>query len=207
MLEAVPKLRPLDAADWTRYLKGLWLSGLRLEESYRLSWDDEAAFQADLRGRRPVFRIYAEAQKARRDEVLPATPDFVELLAQPPSDARTGPVFNLLDQRTGRRLAAHRMGEVVAKIGRKAGVVVNKADGKFASAHDLRRAFGTRWAQRVMPAVLRRLMRHASIQTTMAYYVDLDSAEVADQLWASWGTESEDAPKSNTSGNTNPNRA
>jgi hypothetical protein len=64
------------------------------------------------------------------------------------------------------------------------GVVVNKADGKYASAHDLRRAFGTRWAKRVMPAVLKRLMRHASIDTTMTYYVDID---VADELWAKFG--------------------
>ena len=30
-------------------------------------------------------------------------------------------------------------------------------------------------------------MRHASIGTTMGYYVDLDSDDVADQLWADWG--------------------
>jgi integrase len=51
-----------------------------------------------------------------------------------------------------------------------------------ASAHDLRRAFGTRWAKLVMPAVLKRLMRHSAIQTTMSCYVDLDAAEVAEQL-------------------------
>lgn len=91
----------------------------------------------------------------------------------------------------------HRVGEIVVNIDKKAGVVVNKADGKFASAHDLRRAFGTRWAKRVMPAVLRRLMRRSSIATTMGCYVDLDSAEVADQLWASYGN-------SPTAGNTRP---
>jgi len=42
---------------------------------------------------------------------------------------------------------------------------------KFASAHDLRRAFGQRWAIRIMPTVLRELMRHADISTTMKYYV------------------------------------
>jgi hypothetical protein len=30
-------------------------------------------------------------------------------------------------------------------------------------------------------------MRHSRIGTTMNYYVDLDAAEVADQLWASYG--------------------
>ena len=90
---------------------------------------------------------------------------------------------------------------MISRIGKKAGVVVNKADGKFASAHDLRRSFGTRWAKRVMPAVLKRLMRHAAIQTTMSFYVDLDAAEVADQLWASYGNT---PAAGNTLGNTGP---
>jgi integrase len=41
-----------------------------------------------------------------------------------------------------------------------------------------------------MPAVVQRLMRHASINTTMTYYVALDADEVADELWAGWGKES-----------------
>lgn len=54
---------------------------------------------------------------------------------------------------------------------------------KYASAHDLRRSFGSRWARKVMPAVLQRLMRHESIETTMKYYVDLDADELAEELW------------------------
>ncbi len=46
---------------------------------------------------------------------------------------------------------------------------------KFASAHDLRRAFGERWAARVMPAVLKELMRQESIETTLRYYVGTDA--------------------------------
>jgi integrase len=64
--------------------------------------------------------------------------------------------------------------------------IVNKTDGKFASAHDLRRSFGTRWAARVKPATLQLLMRHKSIETTMKYYVCQDSDDVADELWASY---------------------
>jgi integrase len=48
-------------------------------------------------------------------------------------------------------------------------VIVNMADGKFASTHDLRRSFGTRWSSKVMPAVLMQLMRHDSIETTMKF--------------------------------------
>jgi integrase len=54
---------------------------------------------------------------------------------------------------------------------------------KYASAHDLRRAFGLRWSARVMPAILQQLMRHESIETTMRYYVGRDADAVADTLW------------------------
>ncbi|NMC21098.1 MAG: site-specific integrase, partial [Thermogutta sp.] len=67
---------------------------------------------------------------------------------------------------------------------------------KYAGLHDLRRGFCTRWAKRVMPAVLRKLARHASIQTTLGYYVDLDAEALADELWAEY------APPANETGNT-----
>jgi hypothetical protein len=76
------------------------------------------------------------------------------------------------------------VGKLVGEIGERALVVVNSVDRKTASAHDLRRSFATRWASKVKPATLQRLMRHASIQTTMGYYVDLDVDEMADELWA-----------------------
>ena len=65
-------------------------------------------------------------------------------------------------------------------------------------------AFGTRWASKVMPAVLRRLMRHSAIATTMTYYVDLDADEVAGELWAKFGNT---APQGNISGNIAPKQA
>ena len=55
---------------------------------------------------------------------------------------------------------------------------------KYASAHDLPRAFGLRWSARVMPAVLQQLMRHESIETTMRYYVGRNADAVADALWS-----------------------
>ena len=90
------------------------------------------------------------------------------------------------------------VGPVVSAIGRKAGVVVGTTEklveegGKrvrkpvklFAGAHDLRRAFCSRWARKVMPAVLQRLARHAHISTTMGYYVSLSADEIGADLWA-----------------------
>ncbi len=70
------------------------------------------------------------------------------------------------------------------RLANRAGIVVNPSTGKTASAHDLRRSFGSRWARKVAPAVLRELMRHSSVETTMGYYVDLNADDIADQLWA-----------------------
>ena len=42
---------------------------------------------------------------------------------------------------------------------------------------------GTRWAPRVKPATLQLLMRHASIETTLKYYVSQDASDVAEELW------------------------
>ncbi len=46
-----------------------------------------------------------------------------------------------------------------------------------------------------MPAVLRRLMRHKKIETTLKYYVDQDVEDIAADLWAAYR-------KTGTSGNT-----
>ena len=54
---------------------------------------------------------------------------------------------------------------------------------KYASVHDLRRSFGHRWGQRVTTAVLEKLMRHASIQTTMEFYASQDAQSVAELIW------------------------
>ncbi|MBC8357012.1 MAG: site-specific integrase [Planctomycetes bacterium] len=181
----------IAAPVWHHYLNGLWLSGLRLEESVALSWDQDEPFCIDLTGRHPRFRIYAEAQKGRRDQFLPMTPDFAEFILQTPVDERHGSVFKLGKE-------PNVVSRVVSAIGKTAGVIVNKADGKFASAHDLRRAFGTRWSFKVKPATLKLLMRHQQIETTMRYYVDQDADDVADQLWKLHGV--------GTSVGTSPNR-
>ncbi len=261
MLLVIPKVRRKDAPVWERMVTGLWLSGLRLGEAMRVSWDQDAPFAVDLSGRFPAFRIAAAAQKARRRETLPMTPDFAEWLLKTPDGERKGPVFPLLSLRNGQPIGFHGVMGVLERIGRKAGVVVgtaektrqrqagrrriqdttgrgwlvfwdgddgelqseilrgtaNEADevcrckrdgkrvtvtaNKFASAHDLRRSFGTRWAKQVMPAVLQRLMRHASIDTTMKYYVGIESDDVAAELWAKY------RPAGNTFGNNAANQA
>ncbi|QDT73893.1 Phage integrase family protein [Lacipirellula limnantheis] len=191
MLEATPAVvSEASAATWQFLLRGLWLSGLRLQEACLLHWDGYRGHTIDMDGKRPMFIIRGELEKGRQDRRLPMAPEFVALLATVPLEARSGPVFRpQAKRRGGPTPSLHRIGEVIAKIGEQAKVVVD-ADPrtgeptKFASAHDLRRAFGYRWAPRVMPAILQKLMRHASIQTTMQYYVNIEADDVANALWA-----------------------
>jgi integrase len=189
LLSAVDYVHPHEADKWRLLLRGLWLSGLRLSEALELSWDPDAVITVMMIGRHPKLRFYAEGHKAGRDELTPITPDFAELLYSRPE--RSGLVFGL-------PVTLNAASRVIQRLGKRAGVKVcmekrrRKIEGewqwvdapKFASAHDLRRSFGTRWAGRVKPATLQRLMRHANIETTLAYYVDQDVDEMGDELAA-----------------------
>ncbi len=189
MIAATPKVVENAAAEsWRFYLRGLWASGLRLSESLTLRWDDAPdSIVVDFTRRRPMLRIPAETEKAHRDRLLPMAPEFATLLQGVPERERRGRVFKLRDS-DGTLLRGGRcvVGKIVSAIGKSANVLVNDK-GKSASAHDLRRAFGQRWAQRVMPTVLRELMRHEDINTTMKYYVGQNAEATADVLWAAVG--------------------
>mgnify|MGYP001825060245 CR=1 FL=1 len=180
MLDSVAGVRKLEPDKWRQFIKGLWLSGLRLSEALGLSWDDDAPLSIDTSGKHPCFRIAAKAQKRRKDELLPMTPDFADFILATPEEKRRGLVFGITTSRS-------RVGRNISAIGKKANVVVDKQAKRFATAHDLRRAFGTRWAKKVKPHILMALMRHASITTTMSYYVHEDAQDVANELWERFG--------------------
>jgi hypothetical protein len=185
------EVSPAAIESWRHYLRGLWLSSLRLTESFDVYWDRHDRLCVDLEGKHPRLRIPAELEKGHRDRLLPITPDFAEFLLATPENRRRGPIFRPL-MPSGNRANAKIAGRMIAMIGELARVVVhtNPKTGKVkhASTHDLRRSFGTRWAKRVKTPVLMRLMRHESIATTMTYYVDLECDEIAEQLWGT-GTE------------------
>lgn len=194
MLGRVGEVRKSGVKLWKR----LWLSGLRLGEALQLSWDADAAITVHLGGRYPMLRIWAEAQKSKRDGLLPIAPEFAEFLLATPETDRRGLVFGIEGLTPGQPLDTQRASRTIAKIGETALVVVDqnvvklrvdKKTGevsqipKCATAHDLRRAFGTRWSKRVMPAMLQKLMRHASIETTMKYYVEHNADDISADLW------------------------
>lgn len=81
------------APAYKRFLRGLWLSGLRISEALNLWWDRDDQLRVDLTGRRPMLWIPARLDKGRKDRLLPITPDFAAFLQETPEDQRTGLVF------------------------------------------------------------------------------------------------------------------
>jgi integrase len=194
------------ARSWRRLLIGLWQSGLRLGEAVALDWYEPGArgFCVDLSGRRPMFIVSGDAEKAGRNRLLPMAPEFARWLEKVPETERRGKVFPLLRPKEGKGsrgdgpVSLDTASQVVCAIGKAAGVVVARKVRwdreqskpvervKHASAHDFRRAFCFRWALRVVPAVLKVLARHASIQTTEKYYIGQNAEATADAAWSAW---------------------
>lgn len=71
---------------------------------------------------------------------------------------------------------------MVSRFGKAAGIETDAENEKFATCHDLRRSFGSRWSRELMPADLKQMMRHASIETTMKYYVGQQTDELSARL-------------------------
>lgn len=161
-----------------RLLKGLWLSGLRLGEALALSWGPTPdAISLELFGKRPMFKIPRGVDKSKKERRLPMPPDFAAWIDETPDDNQTGQVFPIPH-------TTDWASKTICKIGRKANVKVSES--KSASAHDLRRSFGFRWADMVKPNVLQQLMRHAEIQTTFENYLVSDEDDIAETVWSAF---------------------
>lgn len=173
--------------SWCRLLRGLWQSGLRLGEAVELRWVPGPWPWIDWTGDGWWLVIPQECDKAHEERRLPVVPDWRRLLDRVPAADRQGYVWNPLGER-GRRVKFFRVIQIVAEIGKAAGVIVDRSTGRTATAHDLRRSFAQRWASRLSPIDLQRIMRHADISTTSQYYLDSDSDGLAKRLGATLGT-------------------
>ena len=131
------------------------------------------------------------------------TPDFAEFLLSVDEADRQGFVFNVeLHRGICRRLDT--VSKAIANIGKNAKVKVDQKGEKavWASAHDLRRAFGSRWSRRVTSMVLKELMRHESVTTTETYYVNIDADATAAMLAGLVTPETETSSLGDTLGDT-----
>ncbi len=142
-----------------------WLAGLRLAEAFTLEWSPSgAAPHLDL-GRDRII-LPAELVKGVEDQWVPLDPALREALEALPGD-RDGRVFGFTSCH-GRPLTAGGFSQRVTELARRAGVRL--------SYKSLRRGFGCRYAGKVPAQVLQKLMRHASIKTTLDYYANVDDA-------------------------------
>jgi len=175
------------AAESLRHLlRGLWLSGLRLGEALSLTWDQWAdGIRVNVDEDQDVcLMIDGGNQKNRQALTYPVVDDFAEFLLAVPEDKREGFVFNAIavSGKVSRRVDT--VSTWIVDIGKAAKVKVDEKDGseKFASAHDIRRAFGTRWAKIVPASLLQQLMRHSSIETTMSFYVNITAKDTMSEI-------------------------
>ena len=110
------------------------------------------------------------------------------MLMETPVGVRNGPDGKLpgVGGRTDKQLQDS-VGRKISENGKKSGIKVQThpetGKVKYASAHDLRRAFGERWAALVMPAHLEQLMWYESIETTLRYYVGANADRTNDICW------------------------
>ncbi len=168
----------------------------------RLYWDRDDRLSIDLTGKHPMFRILGELEKGGRDRMLPMAPEFAQMLDRVPESDRKGLVFKIkrVQRNDTDPVGLEWASKVISEIGKKAQVAVGKRKvrdkktgelcevPKYASAHDLRRSFGSRWCVRVMPPVLQELMRHEDINTTLKYYVGQNAQRTANAVWEAFET-------------------
>jgi integrase len=156
--EQFEKLYDKAEGLWKPFVATAWYTGMRRGELLDLTWDDRTrpwvCFQSN--------RIYLPAAytKSDEDQWLPLHPQLAEIL-----DALAGP--------PDRRGRIFRVASTPQETSREFGKLA-KSCGLPITLHDLRRSFGSRYAAVVPAPVLQRLMRHASIETTLRFYTDID---------------------------------
>jgi len=151
-------------------------TGLRREELALLRWGDVELADGD-----PYLRLRAETTKNRKAESIPLHPDAVAVLEEMrPEDAgardrvvdRMPTVLQLyrdLDDAGVQRLEGRR--------------AVPDAGGRVLDFHAFRTTLGTMLAKAGVPPLhAKRIMRHASIETTDRHYTGLELSDLGRQL-------------------------
>jgi integrase len=143
-------------------------TGLRRSELADLRWGD-----VDLDGPEPCLRLRASSTKAKRSEEVPLHRDASEVLQRLRGDLGDRPTGRVLPRiptvhQLYRDLAA---AGIQPCLGRRA---EPDASGRVLDFHSFRATLATLLANRgVAPLHLKRIMRHASIETTDRHYTGL----------------------------------
>jgi integrase len=147
------------------YLLCGWRAGLRLNEGFELEWEETSKAPWLDFARKRIW-IPASFSKAVADQWLPLDSVLQEALQALPRKGRK--VFRFEKRRGSGLLTVQGLGQRVCRLAQRAGVKL--------TMKSLRRGFGCYFANRESAHVLQRLMRHASITTTLNYYVNCDAA-------------------------------
>jgi integrase len=160
MLEKAPD------AQTRAYLLCGWLGGLRLNEALALEWDetDKAPWLNFAEDR---IVLPAGFVKGDEDQWVPLDPVLREALNALPRKGQK--VFHFV-AKDGHPLTDIAVSAQVRGLAKAAGVKL--------TMKSLRKGFGCRYAGKVPAQVLQKLMRHASIKTTMDYYANVDDAAI-----------------------------
>jgi integrase len=141
---------------WTAFLQTAWFTGMRRNEMLDLTWHaDEGKPWVDF-GQARIW-IPAAYNKSDADQWIPLHPELAAILQARRQER--GKLFPLSE-------SPREVSRTFTKLAKKAGLKI--------TLHDLRRSFGSRYAAVVPAPVLQRLMRHADIKTTLAYYTNVD---------------------------------
>lgn len=170
---AVVRKRSDDVIKYANLIRGLSLSGMRIEEAICARWNDSSA-GISIQTNPPRWSIEYSKQKNGKVSILPVMPDFQKFLE--PFEKK-GSVFGI-------SVSSDQASRVISAIGEAAGIIVSSdshcgGGPKYASAHDLRRTFAARWAEILPEAILATLMRHKSADTTRKHYAKINSDRLA----------------------------
>lgn len=184
MLASVDRVVSGERIEHVRRL--LWLirlTGFRLSEALDFWWSDhpEKNHVTITAKGIPAIVLYDSEQKSHEDETLPVTRECGEWLLATPPEQRRGRVAPL-PGRLG-NMAMLAACEIISRIGKASGIVVEPRTNKHASAHDIRRLFVTDCLRRFSPAVVQRLARHKSIETTMSFYSFIGGEVDQEAIW------------------------
>ena len=183
ILDATPLVvEGCRAESVQQFIEGLWLSGFRLDELFRLTWDDTQQIHIrDVTADPPIVVFPPRKSKGKRAEIWVIPPDYQEHLLR--WNARHGVIYSPLTTHLKRYGTSSSLGKLIGKISQRAGVSVTAGDGRqrWATANDLRRSFVQRWYEITGDLyIAQRMARHKSDVVTKRFY----TREQADRLHA-----------------------
>jgi integrase len=162
---ALPRRWNMDGAERALLYRLVLRTGLRAYEARTLRVASFNFFTKQM-------TVMARDAKASREDVLPIADELIPLLrthftGKLPQAAAFSPLseFSFCEMLREDLTALH--------------IPYQDQLGRFADFHALRHTYGTDLAKLVMPAIHQRLMRHASIVTTMKFYTHLDEQDKA----------------------------